>query len=518
MLDKHELFVAYLNCCEAKSIVMKSQENLVKSLFGVESLNVEFKEKVPYSEKYVKTVIAFANGNGGKIVFGIEDESLNVVGIDEKEIFEQVDAVTNAIYDSCEPRIMPNVTIQEVKGKLLIVAEIYPGMQKPYFYKSLGMTEGTFIRVSGTTRKAPQYVVQELLLKGTNRSFDQIDLPVTVTSRQVSRLCNDIYRFIVEKDNDKAGTKRKLTKNQLLSWKIIKEIDGKIYPTNAYMLLAGNEEYFPEASIQCAVFKGNSRADLMLTKKEFKGPIYQQIDDAYNFVIQHIDVKSPIEGLYRREIYELPPIAIREIITNAVCHRSYLTPGKIQVALYDDRLEITSPGSLDETLTIEKLKAGLSKIRNKAIATVFEYMEIVETWGSGVPKIIAEAKKYGLKEPKYIDLESDLRVILYRNKTSDCEVRETKTNFKYGYEQRKNIAEFIEQLSLKDKYKTILRIINENHFISTSKIALISSLSVTNVKYYLKQMKELCLLHYIGNTRKGYWEITMNDFLSKTTI
>ena len=76
---------------------MKSQENLVKSLFGVESLNVEFKEKVPCSEKYVKTVIAFANGKGGKIVFGIEDESLDVVGIDEKEIFEQVDAVTNAI-------------------------------------------------------------------------------------------------------------------------------------------------------------------------------------------------------------------------------------------------------------------------------------------------------------------------------------------------------------------------------------------------------------------------------------
>lgn len=260
--------------------------------------------------------------------------------------------------------------------------------------------------------KSKDSVIQR---KAINVSFDQMDLPVSITNRQVSRLCNNIYNFIVDKDNDKAYSKRKVTKNQLLSWKIIKETDGKIFPTNAYMLLTGSEKYFPNASIQCALFKGKSKTDLLLTKKEFKGPLYQQIDDAYDFVIRYLDVKCTIEGIFRRETYELPPIAIREIITNAVCHRSYLRPGKIQVVLYDDRLEVTSPGNLDETLTIEKLKTGLSKIRNKAIASVFEYMEVVETWGRGIPKIMQSCKKHSLKEPEYINQEGELKVVLYKN-------------------------------------------------------------------------------------------------------
>ena len=80
--------------------------------------------------------------------------------------------------------------------------------------------------------------------------------------------------------------------------------------------------------------------------KEFAGAIYEQIEDAYNFVLQHIDLGSRIEGIGRQDYYELPVKTIREMISNAVCHRSYLTPGKIQVALFDDRLEVTSPGML----------------------------------------------------------------------------------------------------------------------------------------------------------------------------
>ena len=102
------------------------------------------------------------------------------------------------------------------------------------------------------------------------------------------------------------------------------------------------------------------------------------------------------------------------MISNAVCHRSYLSPGKIQVALFDDRLEVTSPGMLDSEITIEKMKSGLSKIRNRGIATAFSYMNIVEAWGSGIPKMFREAKEYGLREPELIDMGSDFRINLYR--------------------------------------------------------------------------------------------------------
>lgn len=95
---------------------------------------------------------------------------------------------------------------------------------------------------------------------------------------------------------------------------------------------------------------------------------------------------------------------------------SYMSPDKIQVALFDDRLEVTSPGMLDHDLTIEKMKTGLSKVRNKAIAEAFSYMNLIEAWGSGIPKMYDEAKAYGLPEPELIDLDSDFRVNLYRRK------------------------------------------------------------------------------------------------------
>lgn len=133
-------------------------------------------------------------------------------------------------------------------------------------------------------------------------------------------------------------------------------------------------------------------------------------------MLEHINLGARIDGLARQDIYELPIRAIREMITNAVCHRSYLCPGKVQVALFDDRLEVTSPGMLDKDLTIEKMRAGISKIRNGVIAKIFAYMNMVETWGTGIPKIFEEAKDYGLEEPKLQDLGSDFRINLYRKK------------------------------------------------------------------------------------------------------
>ena len=115
-----------------------------ETLFSGESKNVEYKVTVPEkSEKYMKTVVAFANGRGGKIVFGIEDKTLEVVGMDEDSIYKTMDAITNAISDSCEPAIRPDVAMQTIKDKTVIVVEIFPGAERPYYIKSQGVFDGT---------------------------------------------------------------------------------------------------------------------------------------------------------------------------------------------------------------------------------------------------------------------------------------------------------------------------------------------------------------------------------------
>ena len=124
-----------------------------------ESTNIEFKREVPKkSEKYIKSVVAFANTAGGKIVIGVDDETHEIVGVDKNEVFKIMDGVTNTISDMCYPQIFPNIEVDTIDGKSVIVIEIYPGASRPYYIKSLGKETGTYIRVSGTSRPADEAI------------------------------------------------------------------------------------------------------------------------------------------------------------------------------------------------------------------------------------------------------------------------------------------------------------------------------------------------------------------------
>lgn len=127
-----------------------------------------------------------------------------------------------------------------------------------------------------------------------------------------------------------------------------------------------------------------------------------------------IRIGAKIDGLYRQDVYEFPIGTVSEMICNAVCHCSFLQPSSVQVALYDDRIEVTSPGMLLGGVSIEKIKKGYSKIRNRGIANAFAYMRIIESWGSGILRMMQECIDYGLREPELIDFDGDFRVNLYR--------------------------------------------------------------------------------------------------------
>lgn len=189
------------------------------------------------------------------------------------------------------------------------------------------------------------------------------------------------------------------------------------------------------SKIQCALFKGQTR-DIFIDKKEFNGPVYEQIDDAYHFVLRHIDMGAEIEGEYRKDVYELPISAIREMIANAVLHRSYLDKSCIQVCLYDDRIEVSSPGMLYGGLDLETAKLGKSTCRNEALAEAFHYMHTVEAWGTGLPRIINRCKEYGLPEPLFEEFGDGFKVSLYRKVSNAPEnVSNAPENVGNGFEK-----------------------------------------------------------------------------------
>ena len=476
---------------------------LIEEILKGESEKTEFKENAK-TNTYIKTVVAFANGNGGKIVFGVKDNK-EIVGVENE--FEVMDGIINAISDSCYPMIVPDISLHTLENKTIILVEIEGGKKKPYYLKSKGMQKGTYIRSGATTRIIEEdYVLKELVLEGENKYFDQqVCHGESVSDEEIQKFCEWLEK-LARKNSENDTEIRKVTRNTLLSWKVLEEKNGRIFPTNAYILLSGKENWEVSRKIQCGVFKGETRS-IFVDKKEFEGSIIMQLEKAYQYVLEKINLASDIVGIYRVDKYEIPPKSIREVIANAVIHRSYLEPNDIQVALYDNRLEITSPGMLPSGVNVKRMKEGYSKLRNRAIASVFAYVNIIEKWGSGIPRIIHEIREYGLQEPEFIPFENDFRVNIYRKSYNTTQSTQGSTQNRINTTQDISEKEKLDIKNLTETDKTIINTIINNPEMSQKQIADNLNWTINKVKYYMKKFKQKNILRYEGTSQNGKWEI-----------
>ncbi len=460
-------------------------------MFSGESKNIEYKLTLPdKSEKYMKTIVAFANSQGGKLIIGVDDKTHQVEGVDDDNLFRLMDGIANAVSDSCVPQIIPDIEPQTIDGKTVIVVTVEVGKNRPYYLKSKGKENGTYIRVAGTSRQAYPEKIKELEMEGARISWDELTcVGYPVIEEDIDKLCGDIERF-----REKAGMEaKKVKKEQLINWKILKQSEDQLLATNAYALLTS--DYFPFAKTQCAVFKGIDRT-VFLDKREFDGSVYEQIEKAVDFVLRNIRLGATIEGLVRKEKYELPPEAIREMIINAHCHRNFLYESCIQVAVYDDRLEVTSPGGLYNGLTYEELMSGHSRIRNKGIANVFSQMGLVESWGSGIRRILDAAKDYDLAEPVFQEFDNMFRVELFRSVSPMY--------------HRRNIGETSEKhriCELNDTQEKILELLSEDSKLSAAKLSEKIGIASRNIEMNIKTLKDKGILIRHGSPKNGYWEI-----------
>ena len=212
------------------------------------------------------------------------------------------------------------------------------------------------------------------------------------------------------------------------------------------------------------------------------------MEAAYQYVLEKINMGMTIMGMYRQDVYELPTDSIRELIANAVAHRSYLDPGNIQVALFDDRLEVTSPGMLLNNVTISKMMEGYSKPRNPAIARAFAYMKIIEKWETGIPRLFEACEEYGLPKPELIDFDGDFRVNMYR----------------------KGSGKFIDNRvndKVNDKVNDLLAILTNHPEYTVTQLADVSGVSRKTIAARLKELKGKGYIERMGSSRKGYWKI-----------
>ena len=283
---------------------------------GHESSKLEFKRLLPKSEQIINTIIAFCNMYGGRLIVGVDDDR-NVLGIPEKEAHEAMEWLNEAIYSASAPPILPQIYQQHLDDKYLIVIEVSSGMQKPYYKKSLGLENGTYIRLGRSTVKADLDMIEELKLLARGKSYDQT--PVYHAARE--DIDDDrIKNFLVERRN---GAKAIISDDMLRSYDILVEQHSQLYPTVSGILLFGREpqKYLTESYILCSHFSGIKGREA-IASQVCKGTLFEQFDTAYDFIVSRLQKSYTIKGKRREETLEITPIAIREVLMNALLHRN----------------------------------------------------------------------------------------------------------------------------------------------------------------------------------------------------
>jgi predicted HTH transcriptional regulator len=207
---------------------------------------------------------------------------------------------------------------------------------------------------------------------------------------------------------------RRLRLTDLKTLRITAEHQGRQVPTVGGLLLFGPDRLsrFPDAWIQVGRFAGGTRARLM-DSAEIRSILPRAVEEAVAFARKHMTVESVIEGVRREERWSVPIVAIREAVMNAVVHGDYSQQGApIRLAIYDDRIEIENPGLLPFGLTVEDIRQGVSKLRNRMIGRVFHELRLIEQWGSGTPRMTGACQEAGLAAPRLEEIGLHFRVTI----------------------------------------------------------------------------------------------------------
>ncbi|MBN2742441.1 MAG: putative DNA binding domain-containing protein [Marinilabiliaceae bacterium] len=384
---------------------MKLTEQIDKG----ESKTLELKERLPKNEHIAKTVTAFANTSGGKMIIGVNDNR-QIIGINDNELFNLQDKIASIISDNCTPGINPEIYSVNIKGKLVLVIEVVRGNLKPYFIKSQGKADGTYVRIGATNRLADLETIAELERQKRHISFDEeICYETTLDQLDITSLTQ---RF--------ESIHKPLNREKLENLKLIKTENGKTYPTHALMILLGK---FVHCTVKCARFKGYTMS-VFTDKKEYNGDIFTILENIQSFVLNHINLKGEINGLYRTDTYEIPVPALREALINALVHRDYINQGRdIKVGIYDDIVNIVSPGGLPFGITMDDALNGRSEVRNRTVAHVFKELGLIEQWGSGINRIINTCLAQGLQKPKITEQNDFFDVEFFRPQSYTSETQ-----------------------------------------------------------------------------------------------
>ena len=374
----------------------------IKDYEKAETSNIDYKialeEKRPKS--WLKSVSAFANSKGGIILFGVDDSTHELEGLDNvQQVAEKITEIINA-------RILPlpryEINSFTENGKDFLELKIGDGPSTPYYLVIDGRKEA-FIRSGNQSILAPEHILNNLILKGKNLTFDALPTDYKINDLSFTLLAATIK----EKTNKKFDENKDFFSLGLANTE--KEL------TNAGLLLS-DQNPLKQSKIVCTRWKGLNKgiiAEDAIDDKEYNGSIIALLENADSFIKNNSKMSWKVVGMERQELEEYPITARREAIVNALIHRDYQILGaEIHIDMFDDRLEITSPGGMFDGSLIQNLeiKNIPSMRRNIVIADVFSRLHYMDRRGSGLSRIL-ESYTDSIQKPKFISDSLSFTVI-----------------------------------------------------------------------------------------------------------
>lgn len=376
--------------------------------------------KVELTKDIKKEIVAFANTNDGIIYIGIDDSG-NVIGL--KNANKDLESLSGMIREGIKSdlTLYTKIYIERIENKDIIIVKVSEAPNKPYYLSDKGLkTSGVYLRHGNVSVQANEEVIKKLLIESNSNSFEN-------NISNIQDLHFNYLREIFKRHNIEIDDNKFKTLN-------ITNLNNEY--TNLGLLLSDECPY----SIKCAIFNGNNKLEFK-DRKEFTGSVLKQANDTFEYLDLYNKTKGKIIGLERIDTKDYPEYALRESLLNAIIHRDYNFTGSILISLFDDHFEITSLGGLVKGLSIEDLYNGVSESRNPNLANIFYRLKYVESFGTGIGRIIESYKEYD-KEPLILNSENVFKVTLYNvNYIKDKNIKILPTNLT----QEEQIVEYLKR-------------------------------------------------------------------------
>lgn len=456
----------------------------------------QFKVDVRNADSLASEMAAFANTNGGTIFIGVADDG-SIPGLSQQDVARINQLISNAASHLVRsPLAVQTENVALENGRLVIVVSVPRGIDKPYFDKN-----GVIWLKAGADKRRVNSKEELRRLFQITSQFHADELPAKAGIDKLDKLrFRDFLRDVHKQEYpDSSVELTRLLQNMNLATD-----DGCLNLAGVLLFAEQPEFIVPQFVVKAIRYPGNKiHATDYIDTEDFSGPLPKIFDGALAFVMRNLHKVQAGRGVNAPGMPEIPETVFEELLVNALVHRDYLVSAPIRLFVFDNRIEIISPGHLPNNLTVEKIRAGNSNIRNPILVSyVAKGLLPYHGLGSGI--------KRALEEWPSIDFSDDydgclFTATVHRKSVEELELADNHSLKVKTIDQQTVLLGHVDLIN--DPINELLNVVKVNPAADYQMLSQVLGVSVATIKRNIKKLKQQSRICRIGSKKTGHWDV-----------